>query len=485
MSETSDIKKKAIKGGFWQFAQKMLSQAISLFVGIVLARLLSPTDYGLVAMTTIFISVAGVFASSGLGSSLVQKKEIDLLDCDTVFWAGLGLSAIIFTILFFCAPLIAAIYNNYQLIWIIRAQSVSLLFSSFSSVQGSLVSRKLDFKAFFYLTLISTILSGIVGLSMAFAGFGVWALIGHSFSGTIVSIITLQRIVKWCPRFCFSFDRLKKLWGFGLNLMGANLFGTFFNELRGFLIGIRYTPADLAYYNRGNSIPSLFDGNIRGTIASVLFPAMSRLQNNPENIKISIRRSMMTTTFLIAPTMMILCATSEQLIMIVYTSKWALAIPFMQVVCFQFLFNILGEANLQAMNAIGRSDVTFKLEFIKKPIYLAILLYTMTISPLAMAIGNAFYGIIGSTINATPNKHLINYSYIEQIKDVLPQILLSIVVGIIVYIIGILQINIIATLLLQFTVGISLYLALAYLLRLESLQYLLRTIKEMRNERNK
>jgi len=482
MEQTSDIKRKTIIGSAWQLAQKLSSQIVGLFVGIVLARLLSPNDYGLVAITSIFISVAGVFANSGLGSSLVQKKDIDLLDCDTVFWAGLGISFIIFSLLFISAPIIANIYKEAQLIWIIRAQSVSLLFSSFSSVQNSLVLRKLDFKKFFYRSLISTSISGIIGLGMAFAGFGVWALIGHSFSSTIVGIIILQRIVHWWPSLHFSIVRLKKLWSFGLNLMGANLFGTFFNELRGFLIGIHYTPSDLAYCNRGTSIPKLFDDNIRGTISSVLFPAISRLQDNPENVKISIRRSMMTTTFLIAPTMMLLSATSEQIILLVYSSKWAFAIPFMQVICFQYLFSIVGETNLQAMNAIGRSDITLKLEFVKKPLYLVILLYTMTISPLAMTIGSAVYAIIAGAINATPNKRLINYSYWEQIRDVAPQVLLALFVGIIVFIIGKWQANIILVLLLQTICGLILYFSISYIFRFESMKYLTRSILEMRKK---
>ena len=341
MEGVTSLKRKAIKGFFWQFVQKMTSQSISFLVSIVLARLLSPEEFGLVAMTGLFLSIASVFATSGLGASLVQKKDIDSLDCNSVFYAGLALSVVAYSILFISAPLIASLYHQPKLIWIVRAQGLWLLFSSISSVQNAMVSRKLDFKQFFKVSLVSTIASAVVGLYMAFTGFGYWALIAQSFSASVISIITMNRIVKWRPRLQFSFLRLKKLYSFGLNLTAANLFGAFFNELRSFLIGFHYSPADLAYANRGASLPSLFDSNIRGTISGILFPAMSRLQDDKAMIKTSIRRSMMTTTFIIAPSMVLLSAISDKVILIVYSSKWALAIPFMQVVCFQYLFNII------------------------------------------------------------------------------------------------------------------------------------------------
>lgn len=483
MDNIDELKKKTISGFFWQLSQKVSAQLISLVVSVVLARILSPNEFGLVAMTGIFLSIASVFASSGLGASLVQKKNIDELDCNTVFYAGLVLSIVVYSILFFSAPLIASLYHQQELKWIVRAQGVGLLFSSISSVQGALVSRKLDFKQFFKRTLISTVASCVVGLYMALSGYSYWALIGQSFTSTIVGVIAMNRIVKWLPSWQFSFERLKILYGFGLNLTAANLIGTFFNELRNFLIGFRYTPSDLAYANRGSSIPTIFDSNIRGSISGILFPAMSRLNGDKEMVKVSIRRSMMTTTFLIAPTMVLLSATSAQIIPIVYSSKWAMAIPFMQVVCFQFLFNIIGEANLQAINAIGRSDVTFKLEFVKKPIYLAILLFTMNISPLAMVAGNTIYGLIGGAINAFPNKKLINYQYTEQIKDIAPQICLSIVMGTLVFGIGLWKINVFLVLLTQCIIGMTFYFVLAYLLHLESMDYLIKTVKELRNKK--
>lgn len=476
--ETGELKRKTIAGAFWQLGQKFTTQLVGFVVSVVLARLLSPDDFGIVAMTSIFLTIAGVFADSGLGTSLVQKKDIDHLDNNTVFFFGLGLSSLLYVVLFFCAPLIAKLYDTPQLTSLVRVLGLSLFLSSISSVQSSLISRRLDFQKFFYVSLVSTIVSALVGLTMALKGCGVWALVGQGLTRSFVSVITMNRIVRWVPRLEFSFERLKALYAFGLNYMGTTLIGTFFNELRGFLIGVKYQPADLAYYNRGESIPRLINDNITGTISGVLFPAISRLQDDKRAVKTSIRRSMMTSTFLVAPLMFLLLATAGNVIELLYTEKWAMAIPFMQVVSLNYLFSIVGSANLQAMNAIGRSDITLKLEFIKKPVYLGMLLYTMTISPLAMAIGNAVYALYGATVNALPNKKLIGYSYMEQLKDILPQIAIAALSGCIVYAMGKLQINLIILLILQYLAGIGLYAVTSKILHLECYRYFIVTVKD-------
>lgn len=471
-----DIKRRAISGIIWQTAQKFSNKFVSLAVSILLARLLDPDDFGLVALTSIFLTLATVFSDSGLGVSLVQKKDVDHLDNNTVFFFGLFVSAIIYVILFFCAPLIAGLYNKQQLVPIVRILGINLLFSSISSVQCSLVSRKLEFKKFFYVSLIATILSGAIGVFMAFSGYGVWALIGQSLTSSVVNVVVLNRMVKWLPKFEFSFDRLKQLYKFGLNYMGASLIGTLFGELKGFLVGLKYSPADLAYYNRGSSIPSFVNGTVSGTISGVLFPTISRVQDDKSAVKTSIRRSMMSTTFLMAPLMFLMIGAAESIILLLYSFKWAAAIPFMQVIAVEYLLTIMGSANLQALNAIGRSDLVFRLEFVKKPVYLAILLYTMTISPLAIAIGNTLYCLYGASINALPNKKLIGYSYREQLSDILPSMGLGLISGVIVFLIGKIHLPVIALLVVQVSVGMAVYLSIAALLKMESYIYLRNTL---------
>jgi O-antigen/teichoic acid export membrane protein len=478
MSDGQNLKTKTIIGVLWQTLQKASSQMVSFIVSVVLARLLSPDDFGIIAMTYIYLSIANVLVDSGLGTSLVQKKGTDELDINTVFYFSLGLAAILYLILFSCAPAIARLYHKDILSDILRVLGIGLFLSSANSVQNALIQRSMDFRKMFFISLISTVLSGIVGLSMAYWGFGLWALAGQTLSGSLISVVTMLFMTRWRPRAEFSMERLKGLYKFGLNYMGASLFGAIFNELRGFLIGVKYQPADLAYFNRGETIPKMINGNITGTVSSVLFPAVSKLQDDKNAVKKAMQKSMMTTTFVIAPILTLLIASSDYLIPALYSYKWAAAIPYMQVISLGYLFSVLGSVNLLALNAIGRSDVTFKLEFIKKPVFLLILLYTIRISPMALAIGTSVYAVFATSINAQPNKKLIGYSYMEQIRDIMPPIILSFIVGGLAFLIGRLHWNLWLTLILQWAVSGCLYLGLAVVFKLESFNYIKETAIE-------
>ncbi|MBR5176823.1 MAG: lipopolysaccharide biosynthesis protein [Bacteroidales bacterium] len=475
MASSQTLKNKTIKGVFWQTVQKASSQLASFVVSVVLARMLSPDDFGVIAMTYIFMNIANVLVDCGLGSSLVQKKETDDLDINSVFYFSMGVSVFLYLLLFICAPMIARLYHNVLLVEIIRVLGLGLLFSSAISVQSAIILKQMDFKKLFYNSLISTILSGIIGLTMAFLGFGIWSLVAQTISNSAISVVTLFYLTRWRPRLTFSFTRLKGLYKFGLNYMGANLFGTFFNELKGFLIGIRYQPADLAFFNRGDTIPKLINGNITGTVSSVLFPAISKLQDDKAAVKSAMQKSMMTTTFIIAPLLTILIASADSVIPALYSYKWAEAIPFLQILGFGYLFSVLGSVNLLAMNAIGRSDVTLILEFVKKPVFLFILLYTIKISPMALAIGTSAYALYATSVNALPNKKLIGYSYREQLHDILPQLFLAFGVGCIAFLIGRMNWNCWLSLFVQWGVGISLYIGFAILVKMESYQYVKET----------
>lgn len=480
----SSLKQKTISGVFWQLLQKGSSQVVAFVVSVVLARLIPPEEFGIVAMTSIFMTVAGILAEGGLGTSLVQKKTIDELDRNTVFYFGLFLSVCLYALLFFFAPLIARMYQQETLIPIIRIAGLSLFLSSFSSVQSAQVMRKMDFKKYFYTTLASTVISAIVGLFLAFRGYGVWALVWQGLVKAVTGIIVLFGLVKWIPQLKFSWTRLKQLYSFGLNMTAASLIGTVCNELRGFLIGLRFMPADLAFYNRGNGIPGLVNDNVNGTISTVLFPAISQLQDDRDAVKRSMRRAMMASSFFLAPLMMVLSATSKQIISLLYTETWTAAVPFMQILSLGYIFSNLGMANLQAINAVGRSDITFKLEFIKKPIYLAFILGGVLISPLAIAVGHAFYTVIGSAINAIPNKKLIGYSYSEQITDILPQLILSAAVAFSAWLIGHINGSTFLILALQWSTSAALYLLFAKVLHLESFTYVQNSLLEYLKREN-
>lgn len=478
MPDTTKLKRKTISGIFWQLLQKGFSQAVTFIVSVILARLILPEEFGIVAMTSIFLTIAGVLAESGLGSSLVQKKNIDELDKNTVFFFGLLLSILLYCLLFFLAPLIGQMYKMDEMVPILRIAGLTLLVSSFSSVQHSLVIRELNFRNYFYANLISCIISAIIGLTLALKGYGAWALVGQGLTKTVTGIIVLFCFVRWTPRFKFSWERLKTLYSFGFNLSAASLIGTLCNELRGFLIGLRFFPSDLAFYNRGNSVPGLINDNVSGTISTVLFPAIAQLQDDRNAVKKSMRRAMMTSSFFIAPLMMLIAATSKQIVLLLFSDIWAAAIPFMQCLSIANISNVLGSANLQAINAIGRSDITFKLEFIKKPVYLLLIFLGATISPLSIAFGYLIYTFIGSAINAIPNKQLIKYSYLEQIVDIAPQILLSFIAALLAWFIGHLDVSLYLIIVLQWLIGAGTYFGLAKLFRIESLDYILTSLSE-------
>ena len=475
-----ELKKKTINGFFWRFGERISSQLVSFIVSIILARILLPQEYGIIALSMVFINITSVFAVSGLGTSLIQKKDADELDFSTMFYAGISLSIIIYGILYCTAPLIANLYNNTQICPVLRVLGLIIPIQSINSIQQASVSRALEFKKFFYATFTGTFLSGCIGIAMAYKGWGVWSLIGQQLSNHIINTFTLNRIITWRPKLQFSINRFKELFSFGSKLMGANFMGTFFNELKSFIVGIKYTPADLAYYNRGESLPGLIANNINNTINTVLFPAISQIQNNKEEVKKAIRRSMMTSSFIMLPLMFILAATADKIVWILLTEKWMFCFPFMQVLCLNHCINILGTANLQAINAIGRSDITLKLEIIKKPVYLLMILSAMFISPFAIAVATTIYSLFGTIINAWPNKKLIHYKFSEQISDILPQLILSICMSLIVLGIGILPINIYILLFLQITTGFIFYILSSKILKLESYNYILSSIKNLK-----
>lgn len=478
--KTDELKNKTIKGFFWRFNERVASQVVGLIVSVVLARLLGPSEYGVIALTMIFMSIANVLSVSGLGASLIQKKDVDDLDFSTMFYASLGLSVIIYVILFLASPFIAYVCNNDQVESVLCVLGLMLPISAVNSIQQAYVSRELNFKKFFYATLVGTVSSGIIGIVMAFYGYGVWALVGQMLSSNIINTFVLNRIIKWRPTMSFSIQRFRELYKFGLNFMGANLMGTLFNELKSFVIGVKYLPADLAFYKRGEQLPAIISDNINNTINTVVFPAISKIQDNKQDVKHAIRRSMMTSSYVLTPLLFFMAASADNITLLLLTEKWMPCVPYMRVICVSYCVSILGTANLQAFNAVGRSDITFKLEFIKKPLYLIIIFLTMWISPLAIAIGNLIYGVIATSINAWPNRKLIDYKIIEQLKDVYPQFIISSVIGLVVFFVGFISLSPYLMLLIQILIGLVLYIMLSTMFSLESYKYVLNTIKNFK-----
>ena len=476
---TENIKGKALSGFAWRFSERLLTQGVSFLISVVLARLLMPEQYGVIGIVTIFISLADVFVVNGLGTALIQKKDADELDFDTIFYAGIGLSVILYAVVYFSAPLIAYIYKTEMITPVLRVMGLRIPVAAFNSVQQAIVSRRMEFKKFFVATSVGTLLSGVLGIILAYAGMGVWALVAQNMSGTVFNTIILLFVVDWKPRWMFSFDRLKGMFSFGSKVMLSNFIGTLFNQIKGLIIGVKYTTTDLAYYNRGERIPMLISTNVESTIDSVLFPVLSKIQEDKERTKNTCRRFLEVGSYIIMPLLIGLAVTSENVVRVLLTDKWLLCVPFMQMVCLQQAFSVLNTANIQVIKAQGEGSALLQLEFFKKPIYVLILVITMQFSPYAMAVGAVGYELIAAVINSRPTGKLIGYNIGSQMKDILPNMLLSGFMALCVWLIGMLPLNRVLLLVVQVASGAAIYIGLSAMFRVSSFVYIINTVKKM------
>lgn len=472
-------------GFFWKFNEQIASQLVSFVVSIVLARILSPKDYGIVSLVNVFIVIANVFVTSGFSAALIQKKDATQLDFSTIFHCSLIFSFVIYGLIYLCAPLIGEFYRNDSLVWVVRVFALQLPLSSFNSIQQAYVSRHMAFRKIFVSTTIATILSGIFGILFAINDFGVWALVFQTILSTTFQTIVLFLEIPWRPKFEFSMQSARELIGYGWKVFGASFLGSFFNELRNLIIGRFYSPADLAYYNRGSRMPDLVANNIDSTIASVLFPVLSKHSDNYDKLKSMIRRSIRTSTFIIMPLMFGLAIAAKPVTQILLTDKWLPSVPFMQCLCISGAFGSISNANMQVIKASGRSDILLKLELIKKPLYMVFLVVSIKISVFAVAISMAAYNIVGMLINVKPNKKLISYSYKEQFRDIFPALILSIVMSLCILPIQFLKLQPFLELLLEIILGAVLYIGGACIFKLEPFLYLLEYIKSFFSTRMK
>lgn len=469
--------KSFLSNFIWRFMERCGAQVVTFIVSIVLARLLDPKVYGTIALITVIITLLQVFVDSGLGSSLIQKKDADDTDFSTVFYFNMVMCTGLYLILFFCAPLIATFYEEPTLTPVIRVLGITLIISGLKNVQQAYVSKNMLFKKFFFATLGGTIGSAVVGIVMAFYGFGVWALVGQHLFNLIVDTLILWITVKWRPKLVFSFSRLKGLFSFGWKLLVAAFIETGYKEARQLIIGKKYSSEDLAYYNKGQQFPNLIVTNVNSSIDSVLLPSMAKEQTNRDVVKSMTRRAIKTSSFIMWPLMVGLGVCAEPLIRLLLTEKWLFCVPFLRVFCFTHAFYPIHTANLNAIKAIGRSDMFLKLEIIKKVVGIALLLSSMWFGVMAMAYSLLLSTIIASFVNAFPNRKLLGYSYFEQIKDILPSTLLSAVMGGAVFAINFIGLSYIVTLLIQVPLGAIIYIVGAKLFKFESFEYMLNLIK--------
>lgn len=466
-----------IKNFIWRFAERCGAQLVTFVVSIVLARILVPEDYGTIALVTVFTTILQVFVDSGLGTALIQKKDADDLDFSSVFYFNFIVCLILYAGMFIAAPSIARFYGDVSLIAIVRVISLTIVISGVKGIQQAYVSRHMLFKRFFFSTIGGTVFSAFLGIAMAYAGYGVWALVVQQLSNTAIDTLILWLTVKWRPKRSFSWKRLEELLSYGWKLLVSALLDTGYNNITNLIIGKVYSSSDLAFYNQGDKFPKVIVSNINTSIDSVLLPSMSNVQNDRQGVKRMTRRAIKTSTYVMAPLMMGLAFCADSIVRVILTDKWLPCVLYMQIFCFTYMFWPIHTANLNAIKALGRSDLFLKLEIIKKIVGIVVLLFTMRISVKAMAYSMIVTSILGQVINSWPNYKLLNYGYFEQIKDILPSIVLATVMGVLISLIRLLNIAPGFMLLIQMVLGVVIYIYGSYILKLESFEYLLDMIK--------
>lgn len=477
--ENKNIKGQVIDSLIWKLMERGGVQGIQFILQLILARLLTPDDYGIIAIIAIFITIANVFVQSGFNTALIQNKETDEKDFSSVFYLSMFVALVLYVVLFFVSPTISRFYGVPELTKVIRVLSITLFLGAYNSIQNAVISKTMKFKKLFFSSSISVILSGSIGVLLAYLGFGVWALVAQQLINQFTIIIILSFILDWHPKLIFSVERIKVLFGYGWKLLVSSLIDTFYMNIRSLIIGKIYHPAVLGFYNRGDQFPQIIVSNINGSIQSVMLPALSSEQENKVRVKNMVRRAIVTSSFIIFPMMIGLAVVAEPLVKILLTDKWLPCVPFMQIFCISYALWPIHTANLQAINALGHSNIFLKLEIVKKIIGTLILVISLFYGIYAIAIGTLISGIISTFINSYPNIKILNYSYFEQIKDIMPSIFISILMGIITYSIKFLCLPDILTLIVQIFVGIILYIALAKLFKLECYIYLVDTFKNI------
>ena len=463
----------------WRFFERCGAQLVSFVVTVVLARLIEPELFGLITTVAIITSILLVFVDSGMANSLIQKKDSDSLDFSSVFYFNVVFCLILYIGLFFAAPLIASFYRQPVLGPIIRVLGLTVVVSGVKNVQQAYVAKTLQFKRFFFATLGGTLLAGLVGVVMAVKGFGVWALVAKELVNVTVNTAILWLTVGWRPQRAFSFTRLKGLLSYGWKLLVSGLLDTVYNRLQQLIIGAKYSQTDLAFYDRGNSIPNLIVENVNTSIDSVLLPVLSTEQDHRDRVRAMTRRAIKVSTYIMMPMMMGLAVCAEPLIRLLLTEKWLPCVPYLRIFCFSYAFYPIHTANLSAIKAMGRSDLFLRLEIIKKALGVGMLIVAVSRGVYAIAMTLVFMTLAAQVINAWPNGKLLGYPYLSQLRDMLSSILLTCLMGAAVYALSLLGLSDWLTLPLQVAAGVALYLAGSALFHVESFEYVLGIVKRI------
>ena len=483
MRDTETSFKHKIAGSLiWKFLERGSVQIVQFVVSIVIARLVTPEAYGSIALLTVFTTLATVFVQSGLSTALIQKKDVSEEDFSSVFFFSLVMAAVVYCILFFSAPIIASFYEQTGLVKLLRIMSLTLFPGALNSLQIAALVKSLQFRKQFYSSLLAALFSGAIGIAMALYGLGAWALVFQQLSYQVVVCIVLWITVQWRPKLKFSFVRTKVLLSYGVKLLLARLVDTIYHNLENLIIGKKYSTDTLAYFSKGKQFPLILVDNIDTSMQSVMLSAFSQKQEQLSAVKGMLRRTMALSTYLIFPMMVGLACVGEPLIYLALGENWKGAIPFLQIYCFISMLFPLQTVSLQAINAIGHSDVYLKLMMAKRIFGVAVLALATIVFDEVLFIAWAclITEVFSVFLNFIPNRKYLSYEIREQLQDILSNLILSIVMGVMVNLLGMMQYRAIFKLLLQCTVGVLAYFVLSVITKNKSLKYILQSIGQMK-----
>lgn len=473
------------KGLFWKLLERFSVQGTQFVLQIILARILDPAHYGVLSMMVIFTSLANVFIQTGFNTALIQNKDVTEEDYSSVFWVTLAVAVTLYGTIFAAAPLIADFYEMPEIVAPMRVLALMLLPGALNSIQLAKVSREMDFRKVFLSNIGGIVLSGVVGIVIALLGGGLWALVAQTMLNIFVACIIMFFTVDLKLRFVINWNRIGVLFRFGWKLLVSSLINTLYQDLQSLVIGKKYTEDTLGYYNRGKQFPQFVINAIDGAVQSVIMPAMASKQEHTTQVKTLMRNSVTISAYIIFPMMAGLAGVAAPLVQLILTDKWLPCVPYMQIYCFSLAFYPVHSCNLQAINAMGRSDIFLKLEIIKKTVGIVTLVIAVFCfdSPIAIAMTGVLTTFTSCFINAFPNKKLIGYSYFEQMRDLLPSFALSVLMLLCVLAVQLLNLSSFVTLILQVIVGGAVYVTISALLRFPPYLFLLESLKKRKTER--
>lgn len=472
------LRGKTLKGMIWSFAENFSLQGIQFIIGVLLARVLSPSDYGMVGMLAIFTAVSQTLINSGFSTALVRKNDRTQADLSTTFYFNIVVGFVLYFVLFFSGPLIAAFYNTPLLSDLIKVTAISLILNSLCIVQQALFTIKMDFKTQAKISVIGALVTGAGGIAMAYTGFGVWSIVWPGVFGGAVRCILLWIWGKWRPTWEYSWKSFKELFGFGSKLLASGLIDTIYNNIYPIIIGKKFSAADLGQYTRADGYANLPATTVTGVLGRVTFPLLCQIQDDDARLQSTYRQLIKLSAYVVFPIMVGLAALAKPLIIFMITAKWAECVPYLQILCFSLMWYPIHALNLNLLQVKGRSDLFLRLEIIKKILGVSVLVIAIPFGIIWMCIGRIFTSVICLAINTYYTGRLINVGFFKQMGDLLSILILSLSMGAIVIAVNLFINGLLLQIIIGLITGLVYYLSISYIIKSKELLYLLSLLKK-------